>query len=225
MKNILGLVLSGSSYYEPFVDLGFTVINKDSVRVEVEDLEKVNIVLFTGGTDVNPELYGKSRNTRTNRPDRMRDQAEVDIFNYCKENNIPMVGICRGFQFLNVMNGGEMYQDVTGHAGRNHSVDVFLGTTITGSFIVNSYHHQMVNPNEQEAIVLAKSSARLSDHYLGESHMREAPPEYEVESCYFPESNSAGVQWHPEWMDQRSEAAIFFKELCIHVLNVARTKK
>lgn len=107
------------------------------------------IVIFTGGADVNPKIYNEPRHYTTNYND-LRDATDADMYAYCVENNKYMVGICRGGQFLNVMSGGNMIQDVAGHAvggtHKTHLVDSGGELLTAYGFEVTSTHHQMMVP-------------------------------------------------------------------------------
>src|SRR5690242_167619 len=85
-------------------------------------VDDADIILFTGGEDVNPELYGEVA-LHTTHFNRLRDQKEKLIFDAALEREIPMVGICRGGQALNVFNGGKMWQHVNNHC-RSHVIRV-----------------------------------------------------------------------------------------------------
>ena len=76
--------------------------------------ETVNLIQFTGGEDVDPSYYKETKHPRTYSNPR-RDAVEAAIFHEWK-GKVAMAGICRGGQFLNVMNGGRMWQDVNNHA-------------------------------------------------------------------------------------------------------------
>src|SRR5258708_5997364 len=67
---------------------------------------KDDLILFAGGTDVNPKLYGEKQGTWTGRSDFQRDAFEQTVFEMYPDN--PKLGICRGSQFVNVMNGGKL---------------------------------------------------------------------------------------------------------------------
>ncbi len=99
-------IVGGSfAYHDLFMNLGFQVI---------DTMEGANLVCFTGGEDVNPSLYGHEKHPTTYFSI-FRDTKERSYFEKALDMGIPMVGICRGGQFLNVMSGGEMYQDVSTH--------------------------------------------------------------------------------------------------------------
>ncbi len=83
------------------------------------DPGSIKLVCFTGGSDVSPELYGH-RNLESG-CNKARDEKEVLIFEMAKKHGIPMTGICRGSQFLNVMCGGTMVQHLlASHGGGRH---------------------------------------------------------------------------------------------------------
>lgn len=79
-------------------------------NVGLKDLPATYALLcFTGGEDLNPKLYGEE-NTASSFND-IRDEYEVEVYN-AFNGILPMVGICRGGQLINVMNGGKMIQDI-----------------------------------------------------------------------------------------------------------------
>lgn len=164
--------------------------------------ENIGAMLFGGGTDVNPELYGEKRGRYTDLPNIQRDTFEKKIFNRCVEAKIPMIGICRGAQFLTVMNGGKLIQNVDGHAGRSHNVAVITESGQEKILLTNSYHHQMMYPwsSKNKYKIIGKASPRISITYLGENNTVDTIPQCEPEIVFWPESNSLCIQSHPEWL-------------------------
>lgn len=132
----------------------------------VDKLEDAQLVVFTGGEDVTPSLYGckKHRTTRSNLD---RDKREQDIFNKINPKKQVCLGICRGSQFLCVMNGGKLVQNVTDHAtGFTHGI-----TDGDKTYQITSTHHQMQYPfnlNEDDYSVLFTSFEVGSDYYEGD---------------------------------------------------------
>lgn len=112
-----------------------------------DTLSDASLVLFTGGEDVNPALYGHEVHDTTHY-NAERDIVESYYFEECVQRRIPMVGICRGAQFLNVMNGGEMYQNITGHIGSH-----MLHRNDDHPIEVTSTHHQMMKPTDKATIL------------------------------------------------------------------------
>src|SRR3990167_7491962 len=97
------LILGHNSYSIPF---------REHYNIEDEYTDKVDLIVFTGGEDINPALYNEKPDG-TSWWDDERDRDEINWFNYAKNNRVPMVGICRGLQFLNVMSGGKLIQNLS----------------------------------------------------------------------------------------------------------------
>jgi putative glutamine amidotransferase len=116
-------------------------------------------LLLTGGTDVNPQRYGAAARPETDEPDDERDRVELEQIHAAIERNLPILGICRGLQILNVYHGGTLFQHIEGtakhdpekddHSGAAHEVQFEAGSRlaeIAGAphWGVNSRHHQAV---------------------------------------------------------------------------------
>jgi putative glutamine amidotransferase len=84
-------------------------------------------LVLTGGADVDPARYGQEPHPLTGVPRHSRDQAEVDLFTAALKLDLPVLGVCRGAQVLNVALGGTLHQHVTGH---NPEPGVFATTDI-----------------------------------------------------------------------------------------------
>lgn len=106
------------------------------------DIRRAKVVLFTGGEDVDPSIYGRTKLPQTY-SNIERDLKEKEIFEKVRPNQL-VVGICRGSQFCCVMNGGNLVQDCTGHALRiTHPI---YGTKDNMVYEITSTHHQMQYP-------------------------------------------------------------------------------
>lgn len=188
MKKVL-IVNSSNEYEAMFLERGWDVVS---------DLSEADLVQFTGGSDVSPYLYGEKAHVKT-MAYKDRDIMEMKMFEACLKLDKPMAGICRGGQFLNVMNEGSMYQDVNNHAVRGtHGVkDLFTQEVYQAS----STHHQMMRPGKK-GLVLAIASPSLAtrkeymDHGLCVSVMDDKT---DVEVVYYHDSNSLCFQPHPEF--------------------------
>lgn len=170
--------------------------------------KNVSLVVFTGGNDVDPALYGEKRYISTDYPNKVRDEHEIKCFKRTLELNIPMLGICRGSQFLCVMSGGKLVQDVTNHGGM-HGLKTHTGNIIK----CNSTHHQMQKPSNT-AQILAFAEPRRSLHYMngeGKNIVDEMPGDVEV--VYYPNIKALGFQYHPEWLDPTHECVIYYKQV------------
>lgn len=172
------------------------------------------LVMFTGGADVDPTIYNDTSPLDLCCTSPERDRFERTIFRHALINNIPMIGICRGFQFLNVMAGGRLMHHITGHGGTTHPFDSYgLKTSIT----VNSFHHQMVIPNA-DSHLMGWSVDKRSEEYYGKNDEIEEWGGPEVEAAIFPKVKACGVQYHPEWMPSKSDGYMFFFNLANRLL-------
>lgn len=155
---------------------------------------KGDVIVFTGGHDVSPSLYGQTEHPQTH-SFWERDEQEREVFYTAAMQGIPMVGICRGSQFLNVMNGGTLIQHQTEHAGSPHMM-----YTRTEMLEVTSTHHQMaVLPDEAELI--------------GWAYECKDESWVEPEVWWFASTRCLCVQYHPEYMTEDSRGWEFFQEL------------
>jgi len=156
--------------------------------------DNISLVQFTGGEDVTPSYYGEKAHPATfSNPNRDAREAEIYLeFN----GRVPMAGICRGAQFLNVMNGGKMWQHVTGHAlrGVHTALDQMTGEEI----MVTSTHHQMMIPST-DAIVLL--TADCSTFKQGWEVQEVGGTNPDIEAVFYANTNSLCYQPHPEYVD------------------------
>jgi putative glutamine amidotransferase len=153
-------------------------------------------IMFTGGSDVDPALYGESPHPTTHvKPE--RDTAEMMLMRAAITEGLPMLGICRGIQLMAVAYGGRLHQhlpDVLGHHGHRplhgpkfgeHAVRLRPGSraaAILGDAVmVNSFHHQGV----------ADPGRLAATGWSPEDDLIEV-----VEDPALP--FAIGVQWHPE---------------------------
>lgn len=197
----------GCSYYTPFSDIAPAGLPE----LLFTNPEEVLCVLFTGGEDVDPSFYGckKNRKTYSSIP---RDEEEKIFFDKALQHRIPMVGICRGAQFLCVMSGGKLVQHVDGHSCGAHTVN-----TLRGVVTLTSTHHQMQLP-PTNAKILAWAEPRLSQHYEGADRGDELNPPAEYEGVYYPNTRALGMQWHPEVMQKSSPGYLFTQSLISKLL-------
>jgi putative glutamine amidotransferase len=121
-------------------------------------------LLLAGGSDLDPSLYGEATSPESKAPEPERDRMELELARLALDQDLPIFGVCRGMQLLNVVRGGSLYQHVpaerpseidheqAGQLERTHiahdiSVEPgsllagILGDELTG---VNSFHHQAV---------------------------------------------------------------------------------
>jgi putative glutamine amidotransferase len=127
-----------------------------------EALETVRGIVLTGGTDVDPSLYGETPHPETEPPDRERDDYESALLREAMARDMPVLAICRGMQLMNVVCGGTLIQDIPNHRKTVHDVDLSEPlTSIYGAnrITVNSRHHQAVGEVGKGLIVTARDPA------------------------------------------------------------------
>ncbi len=157
-------------------------------------LASVDGLLLTGGEDIDPAYYDEPPHNST--PDRERDAFELPLIRAAIERDMPILGICRGMEAINVSMGGKLLQHISGHRSPDkresayHDVYIApgsrLGAILGGGPImrVNSRHHQGFNQARKAPTLLASA-------YALEGDLIEA---VEVPDC----SWVIAVQWHPE---------------------------
>lgn len=156
--------------------------------------ENADLVVFTGGPDVNPAFYGEVRHQRTS-VSPQRDDEDQATYNLCYSEGIPMFGVCRGAQFLQVMNGGKLFQDVDNHYGDHSMWDIKNKLRIQR---VSSVHHQSVIPDRSLGMEV------IAESYTSKTRWKNPTDKDEgyfadVEAFFYPDTCSFGVQGHPEY--------------------------
>lgn len=185
-------------------------------------LDSLNAVLLIGGYDVNPLLYGQEPHRKLGIVIDARDRSEILMAIKAFERNMPLLGICRGEQVMNVAFGGTLYQDIdtqvehvlkhTQASNRHeltHTVELLPSKLqqIIGqdSILTNSFHHQAVD--------------RVALGFLMNARAKDGV----VEGIEHPEHPYCiGVQWHPEGLQNDGPSDQLFKSLieaAIHYKN------
>lgn len=164
---------------------------------DVKNPKDIDLVLFTGGEDVNPGIYNQNIGKHTH-INMSRDKKEMDTF-YKFQNHSFMLGICRGSQMMTVLSGGKLIQHVGGHC-RDHSMIVRSSVR----YNITSSHHQMLYPfdlNEKDYELIAYSEYFQSNTYLnGDNEEIELSKNFlEPEIVYYKNTNALCIQGHPEW--------------------------
>ncbi len=181
-----------SKYIDYFSSLGVTLVpipnQAKYVRAYFEALPIEGIIL-SGGGDIQPALYGGDPAT----PGKFspeRDEAEELLLTIAKEQDIPVLGICRGMEFINVYFGGKIQPianvaDGLIHDETRHMVtltDNTLIQTVASNVEVNSYHRMVIGEGQLAANLTAFAVA----------------PDRTVEGFYHPKLAIAAIVWHPE---------------------------
>lgn len=161
------------------------------------DMKEADFVVFTGGSDVDSSFYNEQMGMHTCSNIR-RDVFEKREFEKALALKKPMLGICRGSQFLCVMAGGKLVQHQNSTGGI-HPIITHDGKELK----VTSSHHQAMYPwglGEGNFRVLGWTEDQSETHLNGNDQEMEIPEGKEVEVAYFPKIRAYGIQSHPEWM-------------------------
>jgi putative glutamine amidotransferase len=180
--------------------------------------DRADAVVLNGGQDVEPIRYGTAAHEMTDAPDRERDAFELALVGAASRRRVPILGVCRGMQLLNVALGGTLHQhlpDITQLAHRVldrfdvpvHLADFEPGSAIAGGLGrtrtgVNSVHHQAVD--------------RLGEGLRATAYADDGTVEA-IEGC---DGLHLGVQWHPEFLAEpyAGEQVGLFRTLLAGVL-------
>lgn len=172
--------------------------------------EFIDGLLFSGGGDINPLLFGEEPIWENGEISPLRDHYELALCKEALERDIPILGICRGMQIMNIAAGGGIYQDIAAQAGTSlkhsqqapracgtHSILPSEGSLLAQlwraeKIIVNSVHHQAVSFLGKGMTVAAQSPDGLTEA---------------IEAAEKP--FVLGVQWHPEAMHEPEQASLF----------------
>lgn len=209
-------------------------VTRDSI-VQRSDLDlddyaqALDGLVLQGGNDVAPEFYGERPLSPEWAGDAVRDHYEIELIRAFIAAGKPVFGICRGFQLLNVMHGGTLWQDIAtqrpgsqlhrdvGRYERHfHRVAIEPGTRLAelypGQAVMrtNSIHHQGIKALAADFVV----EARCADDGIVEAFRRTTPGTY-----------VAGVQWHPEFHDPKDGSTIDDAPMLRDFLRACRAAK
>jgi len=157
-------------------------------------------LLISGGADIDPARYGEAV-AGSHAPEPGRDEIDAVSFAAAQERRVPVLGVCRGLQAINVFSGGTLLQHVAGHesepypspAVTQHAVAIRDGSRLAGivgepqALVVNSYHHQAVTPDRLSPALVASALADHDGTMLVEGLEARDPDRWLI-----------GVQCHPE---------------------------
>jgi putative glutamine amidotransferase len=161
-----------------------------------ETLDALDGLLFSGGSDLDPELYGQEAHAETDGVVPERDRAEIALLQAALERDMPVLAVCRGSQVLNVARGGDLVQhlpDVVGDEKHKHTPGVFADHDVD---LVSGTRVQQILGDHAPV----KSHHHQGYGQLGEG-LREAAraDDGTIEALEDPSRRFAlGVLWHPE---------------------------
>lgn len=184
----------------------FIIPFNEDLEATREMVEKVDGIILSGGHDVNPYYYGEDPMLKIGELFLERDVFDMELYKTAIELKKPIFGICRGYQIINVINGGTLYQDlsyadfvkikhdqVDNPTQATHFVELeegtFLKNILGEKYKVNSFHHQILKDVAPGFKVVAKSSDGVIESI-----------EKITEDSFV-----IGVQWHPEMLSASNE--------------------
>ncbi|MFH2055836.1 MAG: gamma-glutamyl-gamma-aminobutyrate hydrolase family protein, partial [bacterium] len=186
-------------YYEALESQGllcFGLPASERVDRAADYADAISGLLLSGGEDINPAVYDAELDSRTHALPPRRDNFELALIRECRQRGIPILGICRGLQLLNVACGGTLWQDLSDlessadHRQRGeldfstrHQVGIVAGSRLhqiigARQIETNTGHHQGVNVVGEGLQVAARSVDGVVEALEGEGFL-------------------LGVQWHP----------------------------
>ncbi len=185
----------------------------DDKNMIKEQLKILDGLILPGGEDIDPGFYGEQPTSKLGTTNRDKDIYEHILLDYAVQFKLPVFGICRGYQMLNVYFGGTLYQDISDIDGETkkhcqnefcenlrHNVKLketsWLYSIYKKDIVANSYHHQAIK---------SKAKGFIESGYADDGII-ESIEKTDEHFC-------AGVQWHPEILNSKE---IFFKfnEVC-----------
>ena len=175
-----------------------------------EDIYQCHGFMLTGGVDVHPDFYN-GKMIYTNSPGTFqpeRDEFEEKIYRHSQENKLPLLGICRGMQLVNVLEGGKLIQDLDNgnerhkkeESDKEHNIIAEEGTLLynianSHKGPVNSAHHQAIDPNALGTNLIVNAFDDDNEKI--------------IEGLEFKNKSGKGfmlcVQWHPERMKNKEK--------------------
>lgn len=165
---------------------------------QAESVSDADLILFTGGSDISPELYGKQPHRSVySYPE--EDVRDIQVFREAVELGVPMVGVCRGAQFLHVANGGELYQDVDNH----QTAHAIWCKKEMKSILASSVHHQMCK--YQKSMEVLADATKAKRKWIDDKTCYDTPKQpcsvtdFDIEAFWYPDTACIGFQGHPEY--------------------------
>lgn len=176
-------------------------------EVIISQAQLIDGLILSGGHDISSYNYGQEPSQKIGETFPERDTYEMILLEESKKRNIPILGICRGFQLINVAAGGTLYQDLSLIPGnilkhnqvsnptlKTHKVEIKENSFISSIFgketMVNSFHHQVINKVANDFIVVAKASDGVVEAIEHKTY-----------------KFLVAVQWHPEMLAVNCEKA------------------
>jgi len=176
-------------------------------EVIISQAQLIDGLILSGGHDISPYNYGQEPSQKLGETFPERDTYEMILLEESKKRDIPILGICRGFQLINIAAGGTLYQDLSLIPGnilkhnqvsnptlKTHKIEIKENSFISSIFgketMVNSFHHQAIDKVANDFIVVARASDGVVEAIEHKTY-----------------KFLVAVQWHPEMLAVNCEKA------------------
>ncbi|MFW6022733.1 MAG: gamma-glutamyl-gamma-aminobutyrate hydrolase family protein [Halanaerobiaceae bacterium] len=183
------------------------ILPVSSNKIVIEEyVNKIDGLLLTGGSDIDPLIYGENPLPGIRGIDPLRDGFEIDLVRYARKKKLPILGVCKGCQVLNISFGGTLYQDIASQLDNvlkhnqeaprwyaTHRVNIRKDTVLheiigKTTIKVNSIHHQSIKNISPSFNISAEADDNIIEAI-----------EYKTDDFIM------GIQWHPETMWKNSD--------------------
>lgn len=215
LDNIHHLALPGA-YVEALEKAGGdTILIPPRISQEglIKLLSFVNGILFSGGGDVHPERYGGSMHHLVSDINPDRDQLEIDLVEAALRKKLPLLGICRGLQVINIALGGTIYEDLASQksGALNHrTVDELPRHYLAHSVEIGQNSHLSKILNKRDCLVNSHHHQGIRELAPGLAPTAFAPDGL-IEAFEKPDHPFfIAVQWHPECMSLQDGMGALF---------------
>lgn len=182
-------------------------------------LSTVDGIYFTGGGDVNPILLNEDPHKNIGYICPERDMFEVELFKKAFSKKIPILGVCRGAQIINIAAGGTIFQDL------NTQVDNHICHKQLSPTPLSSYFHQVLLKQDTILYDIYKSNSIYTNSYHHQS-IKNPAPDFIVSAStsdgiveaieYIGDIFILGVQWHPEVLNSIHKEALRIYDRFVH---------
>lgn len=208
-----------TSYSLMFEEQGWTV---------VDCIEDADLVQFCGGEDVWPGLY-KENPIEFTKFNLQRDRYEKAIWKMAREQGCKIAGICRGAQFVHVMNGGTLYQHVDNHKLRHGHLCTLVeefSDLSPNPLVCSSTHHQMMREGLEEPGVVILTAKQSTQKY-GQTGPLTSDKHFlrDVEAVFYKKTESFCFQPHPEYFAPSHPCRVLYFRLLKRLLFPKGKKK
>jgi putative glutamine amidotransferase len=172
-KKTIILSKSSSNYIKWIEDENVIILDAYTIKNTDSILALADGIILTGGEDINPLEYNDTANIKVcGTINFSRDTLERKLFDFALKNKIPLIGVCRGMQMMNVASGGTLYGDIPTEIGTtvihrnngevNHEIVLCDTSSLifpigTDTIMVNSWHHQGLKIIPNHLRVIARS--------------------------------------------------------------------